>query len=81
MTPEEHASLRDVLTSLKGKFILSINDVQEVRQLYAGCEIRTVRAAYSLNDLERQEGIGELLIANFTLPRQLNGWRADGPAA
>jgi DNA adenine methylase len=36
------------LTALKGRFILSINDVEEIRDLFSGCQIRSVELTYTV---------------------------------
>jgi DNA adenine methylase len=38
-SPEQHKELRDRLFSLKGKWLLTINDTKETRELYEGCKI------------------------------------------
>ena len=38
-SPEQHKELRDRLFSLKGKWLLTINDTKETRELYKGCRI------------------------------------------
>ena len=54
----------ELLKSIKGKFMLSLNDHPEVRRLFAGFTIETVKIAYSLH---RKVGKRhqELLIRNF----------------
>lgn len=45
-SPADHERLRDLLAAVKGRFILSINDVPEIRDLYAGFYIEEVRLNY-----------------------------------
>lgn len=60
----KHADLRDRLANLKGKFILSYDDVPLVRDLYKGFNIRKTREVrYTLNQKARYKS--ELLITNF----------------
>ncbi len=63
--PEDHQRLCDTLGQIKGKFILSYNDCQEIRAIYAG---------YNLIDVDRQDNLAcknssrrykELIIKNF----------------
>ncbi|QYK42876.1 MAG: DNA adenine methylase [Paracoccaceae bacterium] len=64
---ERFEEMADVLRALKGRFILSLNDVQGVRDTFAGfemCEVRTLYTIASKGPAER----GELLISNWTLP-------------
>ncbi|MGL5166619.1 MAG: DNA adenine methylase [Afipia sp.] len=44
----EFAQMADVLRGLQGRFILSINDVPEIRKTFAGFAIRPVRLSYSV---------------------------------
>ena len=63
--PEDHVRLRDTLSRIKGKFILSYNDCPEIRELYAG---------YDLLEVDRQDNLvmkinprryKELIIKNY----------------
>lgn len=63
--PEDHVRLRDTLSRIKGKFILSYNDCPEIRELYAG---------YNLLEVDRQDNLvmkinprryKELIIKNY----------------
>ncbi len=47
---DEFASLAELLASIKGKFILSLNDVPQVRKLFARFELEPVATAYSIAD-------------------------------
>jgi len=62
----EFIELEKRLRQLKGKFILSLNDCPEVRELFKASHIRKEDLAYSA---QRKAGnkYGELLIANFPL--------------
>lgn len=62
---EDHIRLRDALSRIKGKFLLSYNDCPEIRELYAG---------YHLLEVERQDNLAaktdprryrELIIKNY----------------
>lgn len=63
--PEDHVRLRDALSKIKGKFVLSYNDCPEIRILYA---------EYDLIEVERQDNLvaktnprryKELIIKNY----------------
>jgi DNA adenine methylase len=56
--------LAKALKRLRGKFILSINDHPDIRQVFADFKIRPVKVAYSVNFVNRRSG-KELLIRNF----------------
>jgi len=46
-TGEQHAELADVLRAISGMFILSYNDVPEIRALYDWADVDTVEVPYS----------------------------------
>ena len=58
--------LEEILQSINGKFILSLNDVPEVRKMFRNYNLREIRFHYSA---QKQKGkqYRELLIANFPL--------------
>ncbi len=56
--------LADQLRTIKGRFLLSINDVPEIRAIFAGFTIREVQVMYSANDKGNKQ-VTELLIGNF----------------
>jgi len=50
-SPADHAHLRDVLSAISGKFVLSYNDCSEVRNLYRGFKLQsTAPVHYCLNN-------------------------------
>lgn len=60
---EQHIQLRDILNNIKGKFILSYNDCDFIRQLYNG---------YNIIEIDRQHNLKsdgsrfkELIIKNY----------------
>jgi len=61
---EDFEKLGGVLSDIKGKFILSLNDVPEVRRIFASFPMQPIQLAYSA-----QKKVGkrytELLIKNF----------------
>jgi DNA adenine methylase len=67
---EDHVRLRDTLLSIEGKFILSYNDCEFVRELYnaPGIYVKTVSRIDNIR--QRYDGgvmFDELLIANFDM--------------
>jgi len=62
---EDFTKLRDILTGIEGKFIMSINDVPEIRELYKGFNIKEVDTSYSLAGANKKKKVRELLIMNF----------------
>jgi DNA adenine methylase len=61
-------TLKDILSSIQGKFMVSINDTPEIRSVFDGFTITEVKTRYSLNtksDKMKKGGASELLIMNF----------------
>ena len=49
MEPADYLELRDTLRKLKGRFILSLNDCSEVREMFSEFRIRSASAVYSVS--------------------------------
>ncbi|MDX2181555.1 MAG: DNA adenine methylase [Bryobacteraceae bacterium] len=60
----EFVAMRDRLRSLKGRFILSLNDHAEVHRIFAEFRIRRTAIRYSAQRRPEKQ-YGELLICNF----------------
>ena len=60
--------LRDVLAGIKGKFIMSMNDVPEIRKLYKEFRIKEVATTYSAAGADKKKKVSELLIMNYDPP-------------
>ncbi len=63
--PEDHRKLREALGKLKGRFLLSYNDCEYIRELYSGCNFTEVERTHSLVQGEKRPRYRELLIKNF----------------
>ena len=63
-TMDDHARLRDALTAIKGRAVVSLNDCPETRRLYNGWEIREVGVGYSVGGkgADRKRRNGEVVI-------------------
>jgi DNA adenine methylase len=61
---EDFARLAELLDGIKGKFILSLNDVPGVRDTFANFKTERVPTRYSINSKANQ-AVGEVLITNF----------------
>lgn len=61
----DFATLAARLGKLKGKFIMSINDTPEIRELFSGFNVKPVTTRYSVGSADRAQRITELLIANY----------------
>ncbi|QEW21218.1 DNA adenine methylase [Marinibacterium anthonyi] len=59
--------LADQLRQIQGRFLLSINDVPEVRDLFDWAHLRPVETSYSVAKHSAGSRAGELLISNFDL--------------
>lgn len=65
---KDFVELEQILRKLKGRFILSLNDLPEVRKLFARFRKMPVSLTYTANPIAARR-YPELLIANFDLPR------------
>ncbi len=69
----DHERLRNVLSGISGKFLVSYNDCNEIRELYSGYEIYSYERLNNIR--QRFDGgsmFGELLIANYDLKENVN---------
>jgi DNA adenine methylase len=64
-TKADFQALSERLRKLKGSFILSLNDVPEVRKIFSQFKIRSVALAYSAAK-GRSKRYGEVIISNLT---------------
>ncbi|OPY18533.1 MAG: D12 class N6 adenine-specific DNA methyltransferase [Syntrophus sp. PtaB.Bin075] len=61
----DFVKLRNILAGISGRFILSINDVDHIRELFDGFHIETVETSYSASGANRKKRVTELLIMNY----------------
>ncbi|MBF0488168.1 MAG: DNA adenine methylase [Nitrospirae bacterium] len=59
---DDFEKLRDVLSTIQGKFIMSINNVDEIKQLYSEFTIEEVETTYNMSHKKK---VVELLIRNY----------------
>jgi len=59
---DEFAVMADRLARLQGRFILSLNDRPEVRDIFSGFAIEAVRTTYTLDAKNNAKAAGELII-------------------
>ena len=65
-TLEDHIRLRDTLSNISGKFLLTINDCEEIRKLYKDFHIQEVMVHYSVSRQQAaRKEYGELMITNY----------------
>jgi len=62
---EDFKKIADIMGTIKGKFIMSINDVEEIRELYKDFNISEVKTKYSINKTGNNPVAKELLITNY----------------
>ena len=65
---DKHKLLNECLKSLKGKFILSYNDCEFIRELYKDFKQIKINVRWTINNGETADfgkDVGELLILNF----------------
>lgn len=60
----DYAAMAEQLAGIRGKFLLSINDVPEIRETFAGFEVREAETFYSVSS-ETNQRVTELLITNY----------------
>ena len=63
-SPGDFSRMASMLGSIAGKFILSINDVPEIRKLFAPFRIREVNTTYCSHKVAATK-VRELIISNF----------------
>lgn len=61
----DHQNLAAILRNIKGKFILSYNDCEIVREFYAGFRFEEAQINYSLNGAARDKVSAEVIVMNF----------------
>ena len=77
---KEHKKLREVLGKIQGKFILSYNDNDFIRELYKDFFIKNISVQYCMNNARRYlKAARELLIANFDMDKV--AWEKSKPRA
>lgn len=65
LAAEDFKLLADRLRHVKGRFVLSLNDVPDVRAVFAGFRLREIELSYTAQH-EAGKRYRELLITNFT---------------
>lgn len=62
---EDHIRLKNAIDGIKGKFILSYNDCEYIRELYSNYNIISVERSHNLVQGEKKPKYKELLIKNY----------------
>nr|WP_323368586.1 hypothetical protein [Profundibacter amoris] len=64
----DFARLAEVLGGIKGRFIMSLNDVEGVRETFGRFHIAPIKTTYTIAAKSEARGErGEVLIANYDL--------------
>jgi DNA adenine methylase len=61
---EEFAEMAKLLSAIRGRFILSINDTAEIRELFAGFKFDHVDVRYTIGGNANARAFPELIITN-----------------
>ena len=62
---ENYNCMAELARSIKGKMIISVNDIPEMRQIFSGLNIQTVDISYNLKVTGKSSRKKELIILNF----------------
>lgn len=63
---EQYTQMSDIARTAKGKLIISVNDIPEMRQVFSGLEMRRVEINYTVGGVNNRKTLsGELIIRNF----------------
>ena len=75
---EDFESMAAILTGLKGRFLMSINDVPQIRETFTAFHIRQVTTTYTVSQKSLGKGQNkELLISNFEWDDAISQSRPD----
>lgn len=70
----DYNELKNILDNLKGKFIMSINDSKNIRELFKDYNMMNIKTRYSNKEQGTKEGhINELIITNYDKNNKLKG--------
>ena len=62
---EDFTMLKELLSNLNGKFIMSINDTEEIRTLFKDFKIEEVATSYTAGGADKRKKVLELIIRNY----------------
>jgi len=62
---DQYDRMADLARTIQGKMIISVNDIPEMRQVFAGLTMDTVGISYSVGGAGRRSNSTELIIRNF----------------
>ncbi|MBC17047.1 MAG: adenine methyltransferase [Desulfovibrio sp.] len=64
-TKNDFVELAEILRGVKGKFLLSLNDCKEVRDIFDGFDIITTKTKYTVGGGKKMKTAGEVFIKNY----------------
>ena len=70
---ERYAELAAHLRAIKGKFILTLNAHDFIRETFAAFPCVPVKTKYSVGGMKKHQDVTELLFSNFELPKIKGG--------
>jgi len=73
--------MASLLTSMKGRAVISVNDVPEMRQAFAGLRQRPLSITYTVGSAESRSPSRELPITNFSHHHEQSGSRKESTTA
>jgi len=62
---DQYAKMAELAKSIKGKMIISVNDIPEMRLAFAGLEMESVGINYTVGGSKRNKPANELIIRNW----------------
>lgn len=62
---EQYALMAGLARTIQGKMVISVNDIPEMREAFAGLDIQSVSVKYTVGGQGRQTDRRELIIRNF----------------
>ena len=62
---EQYACMAGLAKTIKGKMIISVNDIPEMRKTFAGLQMDSVDITYSVGGGKKQNKAAELVIRNW----------------
>lgn len=65
----DFTKMAEQLASIEGRFLLSLNDVPEVREVFSAFEIEAVRTQYTIGSGKPKQ-VGEVIISNYNPERE-----------
>lgn len=66
---EQYGLMAEAMRTMKGRVVVSVNDIPEMREAFKGFDLRPVSIRYTVGGGGRQSmSCGELMITNFSMP-------------